>query len=274
MKSHVCEQSHTDRATGVPILTVVTVQAQSTDVLVTAAIYLIRRAVPTCIWGSRRETEMQKNAHFRRAQFICDVPWPGLPSFGMEAPTVGSPKVRLDGRTKSEEIVRMRRTWSQAAFVAVIGIVGASFVGAAEPVQRAGELTWHTDLVKAHQVAVTSKKPMLLVFSSKNCVYCRKLESVTLTDVNVHKLLVREFVPVKLDLYRDARIAKILEIDAVPSSIILTPEADLVGRITGFVEPVRYEQELKKARALQARLQRARVVREASAAGQMGPVRR
>ena len=119
-------------------------------------------------------------------------------------------------------------------------------------------LRWHTDLLKAHKVAVQTKKPLLLIFGQKSCLYCRKLESVTLTNADVQQMIFREFVPVKLDLERDAKVARILEVDAVPCTIVLTPEADLVGRIVGYVEPGPYQRQLRKAQQLRARLDRIR----------------
>ena len=117
---------------------------------------------------------------------------------------------------------------------------------------------WHTDLLKAHKMAVSTKKPLLLVFGQKSCLYCRKLESVTLANAEVKQMIFRDFVPVKLDLERDAKIARILEIEAVPCTIVLTPEADLVGRIVGFLEPGPYQRQLRKAQQLRARLDRVR----------------
>jgi len=117
---------------------------------------------------------------------------------------------------------------------------------------------WHTDLLKAHKVAVSTKKPLLLVFGQKSCLYCRKLESVTLANAEVKQMIFRDFVPVKLDLERDAKVARILEVEAVPCTIVLTPEADLVGRIVGYLEPPAYQRQLRKAQQLRARLERVR----------------
>jgi thioredoxin-related protein len=149
------------------------------------------------------------------------------------------------------------------------GAVCLSFIvafGAIQSYSVSGEpqIVWFRDLHKAHKVSVETKRPILLVFGSESCLYCERLERLTLADAKVRHLIQTAFVPVRLDLGRDERIAKILEVDAVPCTIVLTPEADLVGKFSGFVAPDRYQQRLLEAKRLQEELQQ---VRQAAHAG-------
>ena len=113
---------------------------------------------------------------------------------------------------------------------------------------------WLRDLQAAHKVSNAQKKPMLLVFGSKNCYYCRKLEKYTLAEPGVANTLASSFVPVYLDYQQNPRAAEILEIKALPCTVILSPEADLLDRFNGYVEAKKFQTSLQSALKLQAEI--------------------
>jgi hypothetical protein len=54
----------------------------------------------------------------------------------------------------------------------------------------------------------------------------------------------------------NAEVAEILEVERIPCSIALSPRADLLGRVVGYVNTVQYRETLGQVRALQARVER------------------
>lgn len=44
----------------------------------------------------------------------------------------------------------------------------------------------------------------------------------------------REFVPVHLDFNKDSKVAKILEVESLPCTVALSPQADLLHKAIGF----------------------------------------
>jgi len=144
--------------------------------------------------------------------------------------------------------------------IALIGgfLLATGFLKAADWPFQQHKSFWYTDLDKAHQVALKQNKPLLLLFTSKNCLFCRKLEAETLASPTIQKRIREQFVPVLLDLEKNARAARILKIQGVPTTIIITPQADLIGRIEGFVEPKTFETQLAKAQSVHAQLTRIR----------------
>ncbi len=96
---------------------------------------------------------------------------------------------------------------------------------------------------------------MLLVISANWCPHCRKLEQNTLIDPGVADYVNASFIPVRLDFDRNKRIAKILEVQSIPCTIVLSPQADLLGRIVGHVEPAKFQKALQAARRLQERIE-------------------
>lgn len=96
------------------------------------------------------------------------------------------------------------------------------------------QLNWQTNLQAAHKKAVAENKPMLLVFGAEWCHYCKKLEKETLSSSEMAKYINETFVPIHLDTDKEERVAEILKVSSLPCSIVLSPNADLLGRIEGY----------------------------------------
>ncbi len=105
---------------------------------------------------------------------------------------------------------------------------------------------WQTDLKTAHEMSVELNRPMLIVFDADWCSYCRKMERTTLAEPDVVKQINSKFVPVHLDLDDNGRTAEILEVKRIPCTVALSPRADLLGRLTGFVSRKQYGESLNR----------------------------
>lgn len=105
---------------------------------------------------------------------------------------------------------------------------------------------WHFDLQKAHAVAQAENKPMLVVFGAEWCKFCKKLEEETLTDPELETFLRSNFVLVYLDLDEQGKVGRILEVKSVPCTVVLSPKADLLGRIVGFKTSTALQEQLEK----------------------------
>ena len=120
------------------------------------------------------------------------------------------------------------------------------------------KIKWYKDLKSAHKVAAESEKPVLIVFGASWCGFCHKLERETLTDQKLVQLVEKEFVAVHLDFDRDEKIAKILDVEKLPCTVILSPEADLLAHEVGFNKPKQYTQILTTALERRAEIQQAK----------------
>ena len=143
--------------------------------------------------------------------------------------------------------------------VAVVVLFGAtlasvySIADAPKPTVR-----WQQKLMQAHKESVATNKPLMLVFTADWCTYCRKLERETLSDAKMVNYVNDTFVPIHVDLDKNRRIADILEVKSVPCTVVLSPEADLLGKLTGYVDSKTYFSTLTKARKIQDKIQLAR----------------
>jgi thioredoxin-related protein len=142
-----------------------------------------------------------------------------------------------------------------AAYLSLFAGVCFNSAFAASPPSRS-EINWQTDLKKAHAESVRLNRPMLLVFGADWCIYCRKMEKTTLATPLLVSYVNNSFVPVQLDLEKNKDVAKILGVDRVPCTVVLSPRADLLGRLVGFVDWPKYRDALSQVRALHRQLDR------------------
>jgi thioredoxin-related protein len=113
--------------------------------------------------------------------------------------------------------------------------------------QAAQPIHWISDLKQAHRLSEITGRPILIVFSGPGDKHCQKLDREILSHPTIIKYVNTTFVPVRLDALKDARAVEILGVKSVPTTIILSPEADLLGTIEGYVPIKEYATVLKKS---------------------------
>jgi thioredoxin-related protein len=106
---------------------------------------------------------------------------------------------------------------------------------------------WQSDIIAAHKVSLKEGRPLLVVFSADWCGYCKKLEKETFLERQTVEYINSKFVPVRLDFDAQRRIADILEVKSLPTTVILNSEADLLGTIVGYVKTEQYRKSLAAA---------------------------
>ncbi len=98
----------------------------------------------------------------------------------------------------------------------------------------AAELKWGSDLKKAAAESQKTGKPILITFTASWCHYCHKLLDETFTDQQVVARVNEYFVPVVLDADENEKAVNLLGIEAFPSTVVISPELNVLGRIRGF----------------------------------------
>lgn len=116
---------------------------------------------------------------------------------------------------------------------------------------------WHQELQKAHVLAKSESKPMLIVFGATWCKFCKKLEKETFSDPQMQAYVQANFIPVHLDLDEQKSIGKILEVKSLPCTVVLSPNADLLGKVVGYKDTTAMKIQLDKALQTQNVLQQA-----------------
>lgn len=117
------------------------------------------------------------------------------------------------------------------------------------------KINWQKNLRSAHDAAVAENKPLLLVFGASWCTFCHKMQRETFTDRNLAAMIEREFISVALDFDKDTKAVKILDVESLPCTVVLSPEADLLLKSVGFAKADAYQKKLQQALAKRAEVQ-------------------
>lgn len=98
----------------------------------------------------------------------------------------------------------------------------------------AGEVKWNKDIKQAAQRAVQEKKPMMIMVSAPWCGYCQKMLKTTFQDEKLADQINHNFVPVYLNADENEKIVKELKVDGLPTTLIISPEMEVVQRFPGY----------------------------------------
>lgn len=120
-----------------------------------------------------------------------------------------------------------------------------AFVALFQNTGAAAGVQWGNDLKKAAAESQKTGKPILITFTASWCTYCHKLIGETFTDQKVIARVNKYFVPVVLDADKNERAVQLLGIEAFPSTIVISPELNVLGRITGFHKAPQMNQHLE-----------------------------
>lgn len=98
----------------------------------------------------------------------------------------------------------------------------------------AAEVKWNKDVKQAAQRAVREKKPMMVMVSAPWCGYCQQMLKTTFKDQVLVEHINNGFVPVYLNADEHQEIVQELKVDGLPTTLIITPEMQVVKRFSGF----------------------------------------
>jgi thioredoxin-related protein len=129
-----------------------------------------------------------------------------------------------------------------------------------KPPKAAPAVQWLDDLETARRASVATGRPMLIVFGGQHCVFCKKLDKEVFTHPVLARYMNSAFIPVHLDFEKNARAAKILDVKSLPTTVILSSEADLLGSIEGYVQTREFAEVLHKSIEFQRTLREEKTV--------------
>jgi thiol:disulfide interchange protein len=93
---------------------------------------------------------------------------------------------------------------------------------------------WRASFPEAQAEAARTGKLVYLELTVPGCVACARLEAETYPDPGVRSAL-RAYVPVKVDGSQDEALAERFGFRSSPDLFLVTPEGDVVNRVSRFV---------------------------------------
>ncbi len=99
---------------------------------------------------------------------------------------------------------------------------------------EAGEVRWNNEFKKAAEKATAENKPLMVMVSAKWCGYCQKMLQTTFRDEKLIEHINGCFIPVYLDADHNEELVEKLQIDGLPTTLIISPELKVVKRLSGY----------------------------------------
>jgi thiol:disulfide interchange protein len=96
-------------------------------------------------------------------------------------------------------------------------------------------IDWHDYDESAFALARAGNRALYVFIYADWCGWCRKFEKETLEQAVVRQRLARDFVAVAVDYSREPDLAVDLGAKHVPTSLLLTPNGELLLRFYGFL---------------------------------------
>ena len=118
----------------------------------------------------------------------------------------------------------------------------AGLIALAAPAARGEGVSWLTDYNAARRAAHDLNRPLVIDFSTDNCIYCRQLETVTFRDPAVVKLVGEHFIALHVHVGAGgnpeaAALAHTLAVEGYPTLVFADPSGKVLARQDGFMKP-------------------------------------
>lgn len=130
------------------------------------------------------------------------------------------------------------RAWVSCLLLAV-----AAWTGSAS----AAELDWGSDVDAAWKTSVAEQRPIVLFVTRPNCRFCVEMKNKTFRDPEVSARIERSFVAVAVDAKDVDWLVKDMKITGYPTTLLISPKAEVVDRIKGFLPPSQFAPRLDRA---------------------------
>jgi thioredoxin-related protein len=103
---------------------------------------------------------------------------------------------------------------------------------------RAGSISWRRDYAAARRESTKSGRDVLILFTSANCGWCRRLESSTLRDRSIVRLIDDQFIPVRIEETDPSAeaIFSSFSVEALPTFIVITSAGAIAVKQEGYLD--------------------------------------
>jgi thiol:disulfide interchange protein len=118
-----------------------------------------------------------------------------------------------------------------ALFAAVMVAVGVSRVMAPKEL-----IPWRNGFAAARAESASSGKPVFAYFTASWCGPCQAMKDTTWANAGVEEAL-REYVPVKVDVDEQSKVAMEYGAQSIPKFTVLDAEGNVVKSTEGYMNP-------------------------------------
>ncbi|MGI9326235.1 MAG: thioredoxin family protein [Pseudomonadales bacterium] len=105
---------------------------------------------------------------------------------------------------------------------------------------HAAPINWRSSLDLAASEANSSGKLLLLHFYTPSCGPCKKLERDVFSQPQIVAAIEQNYIPVKINADNSPAYANRYQITRIPAEVVLTPQGNIVQKLTCPLEPNAY----------------------------------
>ena len=113
-------------------------------------------------------------------------------------------------------------------------------------------LAWASLSAETFARAKTERRIVLIDGSAEWCHWCHVMDATTYRDPEVRRLLAARFLPVKVDIDAQPDFEERYHDWGWPATVLMTPEAEEIGKYKGYMPPERFLEILRAAAAAQS----------------------
>ncbi len=130
-----------------------------------------------------------------------------------------------------------------------------SLIPGKETQRQTGPIPWLESADEALLQAQQTGKPILAYVTSDHCGYCRKMDRESWASPRVVGQVNQQFIPLKINAAQQPAQAQALQVQAFPTTLLLTQDGRVATGSAGFLPPERLTNLLRQADAMTRRNQ-------------------
>lgn len=107
-------------------------------------------------------------------------------------------------------------------------------------------VVWRKSIKDARAVAAAEYRPIFVLFTSPDCVWCGRLKAGVFTNPEVAELLA-EYSLAEIDIARDPATADRYQVRGVPAMMVMSSDGEVKMRMTGYLPVAEMKRALRQA---------------------------
>lgn len=116
-----------------------------------------------------------------------------------------------------------------------LAVISHLSLGVATGQDPKGGVQWLRSAHEAVEVSKATDKPILVYVRSKSCHFCDKMQDEVWDDPDTAKLIMHEFVPLKLTNEENRPAVQAMKVTGFPSTLLFSPGLKYLGRRDGYL---------------------------------------
>lgn len=116
----------------------------------------------------------------------------------------------------------------------MLALAAPSLLSAAPP---GNGIRWQTDFRQSSRLAAQQRRPLLVLVTAPWCGHCRRMMRETFADQKVTTLVSANYLPVMVDSDTNSKLAAALGAQALPTTLVMSPELKVLNSTTGYQSP-------------------------------------